>query len=132
MVLHPPQGSWSGASVRSVNTPGRARSVHRPQAEADHPAVVGPFGVRPQLRARLPRLVHVLAESEEVPAGAFGFDAGLGDQHRLFPPVTSGLVYARWPLRCNLAGRLAGQLQSGFVAADDHRASGADLGRRFA
>jgi hypothetical protein len=41
-------------------------------AEADHPAVVGPFGVRPQLRARLPRLVHVLAELEEVPAGAFG------------------------------------------------------------
>jgi hypothetical protein len=87
------RASSSAASARSVRTPGRAQHAPAP-AEADQATVVGPFRVRPQLRAHPFQLVHVLAELDQVPAGAFGFDAGLGDQHRLLPPVTAGLVRA--------------------------------------
>src|SRR6266545_5274055 len=73
--------SSSGASARRVSTPRSARSVHRPQAKPDHALLIRPFDVRPHPWVGLRHKLDVAAELDEVPAGAFGFHAGLGDQH---------------------------------------------------
>ena len=62
--------------------------MHPAPAETGHPAVVGPFYVH------LLRVAVVSTELYQVPAEAFGFDAGLVDQHRFSSPVTSVLMHA--------------------------------------
>jgi hypothetical protein len=69
------QETWLGAQGASA------------PAEADHPLIIGALRLGLHLRALPGKLADVSAELRQVPAGAFGFNAGLGAQHRLLSSV---------------------------------------------